>query len=93
MGDVRQCGFIAGIELVKDKATREPYPYGWQAGAQVCQRAREYGVIIRPLADTIVVMPPLVTSMESLDHLMHTVERCIAEVVHGLRQGAGDGLE
>ncbi|HPD28848.1 MAG TPA: adenosylmethionine--8-amino-7-oxononanoate transaminase [Phycisphaerae bacterium] len=93
VGDVRQCGMIAGIELVKDKSTREQYPYGMQVGAQVCAHARQYGVIIRPLADVIVIMPPLVISAENIDHLMNTVERCITEVVPRVQTGVGDGLE
>ncbi|MDM8006193.1 MAG: adenosylmethionine--8-amino-7-oxononanoate transaminase [Phycisphaerae bacterium] len=93
VGNVRQCGMIAGIELVKDKATREAYPYGLQVGAQVCAHARQYGVIIRPLADVIVIMPPLIISPESIDHLMNTVERCIEETVPRLGAGTCDGLE
>ncbi|MGQ9650420.1 MAG: adenosylmethionine--8-amino-7-oxononanoate transaminase [Phycisphaerae bacterium] len=93
VGDVRQCGMIAGIELVKDKATREAYPYGRQVGTQVCAHARQYGLIIRPLADVIVIMPPLVISPENIDHLMNTVERCITEAVPRATSGASDGLE
>jgi adenosylmethionine---8-amino-7-oxononanoate aminotransferase len=93
VGDVRQCGFIAGIELVKDKATREAYPYNLQVGAQVCAHARQYGVILRPLADTIVIMPPLIITPDNIDHLMNTVERCINEVVPRAASGTTDGLE
>lgn len=93
VGEVRQCGLIAGIELVKDLTTREAYPYALQVGAQVCARARDYGVILRPLADVIVVMPPLIISMESLDQLMNAVERSIHEVVPAVRGGVSDGLE
>lgn len=93
VGDVRQCGMIAGIELVKDKATREAYSYGLQVGAQVCAHARQYGVILRPLADVIVVMPPLAISHDNIDHLMNTVERCITEIVPRIASGASDGLE
>ena len=93
VGEVRQCGLIAGIELVRDKATGEPFAYGQQVGAQVCAHARQYGVIIRPLADVIVVFPPLIISDESLDHLMNTIERCIAEVVPRAGALEVDGLE
>jgi adenosylmethionine-8-amino-7-oxononanoate aminotransferase len=93
VGEVRQCGMIAGIELVRDKVTRESYPYGLQVGGQVCARARQYGVILRPLADTIVIMPPLIISHENIDHLLNVVERCINEVVPCASAGASDGLE
>ncbi len=93
VGDVRQWGFIAGIEIVRDKATGEPYPYGRQVGAQICANARPHGVIIRPLADTLVVFPPLIISIEMLDHMLETIERCIDEVVSGPAHAASDGLE
>jgi adenosylmethionine---8-amino-7-oxononanoate aminotransferase len=93
VGDVRQCGMIAGVELVRDKVTRESYPYALQVGAQVCALARQYGVILRPLADTIVIMPPLIISHDSIDHLLNVVERCINEVVPHASAGASDGLE
>lgn len=93
VGQVRQCGFIAGIEIVRDKATRASYPYALQVGAQICHHARQYGVILRPLADTIVIFPPLSIRPENLDHLLQTVERCINEVVPRLGAGVSDGLE
>lgn len=96
VGDVRQCGLIAGIEIVQDKASRAAYPYGRQVGAQVCSHARRYGVILRPLADTVVIMPPLVITLENLDHLMNTVERCIDEVTPRIGCSSpplADGLE
>ena len=93
VGDVRQWGFVAGVELVRDKATKQAYPYALQVGAQVCAKAIEHGVIIRPLADTIVIVPPLMISMENLDHLMDTIERCINEVVPHVTTSASDGLE
>lgn len=93
VGDVRQCGFIAGIEIVRDKRARRPYPYAAQVGAQICHRARDYGVIVRPLADTIVVMPPLSIAMENLDRLMDAVEKSIEEVMVRMHGGTVDGLE
>lgn len=93
VGDVRQCGLIAGVEIVRDKQTREAYPYAMQVGAQVCARAREHGVILRPLGDVIVIMPPLAISMESLDRILHAVESCIHQVVPRVREAHIDGLE
>jgi adenosylmethionine-8-amino-7-oxononanoate aminotransferase len=93
IGDVRQRGMMVGIELVRDKTTRQPFAYGLQVGARVCAHARQYGVILRPLADTIVVMPPLCISAENLDHIMKTVERSIHEVVPNIGTGTSDGLE
>lgn len=93
VGDVRQRGLIAGIELVADKASKKPYPYGWQVGAKVCMHAREHGVILRPLADVIVLFPPLSISLENLERLMQVVARCIEEVLADLPAAGADGYE
>ena len=69
--DVRQCGFMAGIEL---KGRWED-----RAGAKVCQRARKYGVILRPLGNTIVLMPPLSITEKELDHLLAATYQAINE--------------
>lgn len=58
VGDIRQKGLMVGIELVADPVTRQPFDPRFRVGAQVCQRIRDRGVILRPLGDTIVVMPP-----------------------------------
>lgn len=70
VGDVRQEGFMVGIELVKDKLTKEPFPSQKRIGQAVCQYARRYGVILRPLGDVIVLMPPLAISKEDLNKLL-----------------------
>ncbi len=93
VGEVRQCGMIVGIELVADRATRERFPYRWQIGAQVCRQARQYGVILRPLADVIVLFPPLSIAPENLEHLVSVTRRCIEEVLRTPHSHAGDGYE
>ena len=59
VGDIRQKGFMVGIELVADKKTRQPFDPKRRLGAEVCMNCRKHGVIIRPLGDVIVLMPPL----------------------------------
>jgi adenosylmethionine-8-amino-7-oxononanoate aminotransferase len=80
VGDVRQVGFMVGIELVKDKKTKEPYPLKLRMGHQVIRKAREKGVIIRPLGDVVVLMPPLSTSFEELEMLTSVVYESIKEI-------------
>jgi adenosylmethionine-8-amino-7-oxononanoate transaminase len=78
VGDIRQCGFIVGIELVKDKKTAEPYPYEARLGQRVMLRARKKGVVLRPLGDVIVLMPPLALNNRELDYLLKTAYQSIA---------------
>jgi adenosylmethionine-8-amino-7-oxononanoate aminotransferase len=80
VGDVRQCGFMAGTELVADRATKAPYPVEAKVGWRVIRLARERGVVIRPLGDVIVLMPPLSISIEELDLLLDVTYDCIREV-------------
>jgi adenosylmethionine---8-amino-7-oxononanoate aminotransferase len=77
VGDARQCGFIAAIELVRDKAFKEPYPWTERRGHAVCESALQEGVWIRPLGNVVVIMPPLAISMEQLDKILLAVERGI----------------
>jgi len=83
VGNVRQCGMAAGIELVEDKATRRAYPWELKTGVRVCLDARRHGIFSRPLGNTVVVFPPLVISMEELDFLMDGLERSIRAVTGG----------
>lgn len=78
VGDARQRGFIAAIELVCDKAAKEPYPWTERRGHAVCDFALKQGVWIRPLGNVLVVMPPLAISMEQLDKIMLAIEQGIA---------------
>lgn len=77
VGDVRQLGLIAGIELVRDRATGEPFPWAERRGQCVCNHALSEGVWLRPLGNVVVIMPPLSVSMEELDRICGAVERGI----------------
>ncbi len=77
VGNIRQCGFMTGIELVKDKKTREPYPWEERIGIKVMREARKRGVIIRPLGNVIVIMPPLSISMLELNRLCDIIYESI----------------
>ncbi len=57
VSEVRQCGFIAGIELMRDGI--EPFPPERSVGARVCVAARKHGLLTRPIRDVIVLIPPL----------------------------------
>jgi adenosylmethionine-8-amino-7-oxononanoate aminotransferase len=69
VGDVRQRGLMAGVEIVRDRARRTPFPPALRVGARICRLCRDQGVLLRPLGDTIVVMPPLAIDDSLLDRL------------------------
>jgi adenosylmethionine-8-amino-7-oxononanoate aminotransferase len=80
VGDIRQCGMAAGIELVQDKASRLAYPWKQRIGVQVCLEARKHGIFSRPLGNTVVVYPPLVISNVELEFLLAGLQRSIEAV-------------
>jgi adenosylmethionine---8-amino-7-oxononanoate aminotransferase len=80
VGDIRQVGFMVGIELVADKKTKEAYPPQLQIGQKVIQQARKNGAIIRPLGDVIVLMPPLSIPLDVLDRLIDITAAAIRAV-------------
>lgn len=80
VGDIRQVGFMAGIELVENRATRKPYPWEKKIGIRVIQEARKRGVILRPLGNVIVLMPPLGISREELGELIDQTYHSIRAV-------------
>jgi len=72
--EVRRCGLMIGIEL---------HPLdGRFAGAEVCERVRDHGVILRPLGDVVVWMPPLSLRAEEVVLLEQATTRAIDEVFH-----------
>ena len=70
VGEVRQKGFMVGIELVKSRKTKRLYPAAEKMGQRVIAQARKRGVIIRPLGDVIVLMPPLGIEQPVLEELL-----------------------
>jgi len=80
VGDIRQRGLMVGVELVRDQATRESFDPADRVGHLVCMAMRKHGIILRPLADTVVVLPPLSTTTGEIDKLIDALRLCIVEV-------------
>jgi adenosylmethionine-8-amino-7-oxononanoate aminotransferase len=83
VGDIRRRGTMAGIELVADRATSEPFPPEERVGPRVCRRARDLGLVIRPLGDVIVVMPALTMTLSEVRFLVDVLAQAIGEVTVG----------
>lgn len=80
VGDVRQWGLMVGIELVRDRATREAYPAKERIGHRVILEARKMGVMIRPLGSVIILMPPLSIESHEIEHLSSVLANSIRAV-------------
>lgn len=70
VGDIRQSGFMVGIELVEDKKTKRSYASEEKIGQKVVYEARKRGAVIRPLGDVVVLMPPLAIDETTLMTLL-----------------------
>lgn len=83
IGDIRQKGLMIGIELVRDKNTREPYDWVERIGVRTSMRARELGMLTRPLGNVIVFIPPLVSTEAELESMTDILAESIVDVTEG----------
>jgi adenosylmethionine-8-amino-7-oxononanoate aminotransferase len=83
VGDVRQRGLMIGIELVKDKRSKEEYPYTDRTGHRVCLAGRKREIMLRPLGNVVVILPPLSINAAEVDLLTEAVRDSIREVTEG----------
>jgi adenosylmethionine-8-amino-7-oxononanoate aminotransferase len=79
VGDIRQAGLVAGIELVKDWRTRQPFALRERAGIRVCEAMARRGVLTRPVGDVIVLMPPYCTTRAQLHKMISALQDAVSE--------------
>jgi len=80
VGDIRQAGLVAGIELVKDWRTREPFALRDRAGIRVCEAMARHGVLTRPVGNVIVLIPPYCTTKTQVHKMVEALTQGIGEV-------------
>jgi len=88
VGDVRGLGMMVGFELVKDKATREPFPLMDWTSQKVGAATLERGLIVYPLfgaadglaGDMIKLSPPLITAQAQVDEIMSILHESLTAV-------------
>ena len=91
VGDLRNKGLMGGVELVADTSTKRPFDYQQRIGAQICQTIRNHGVILRPLADVIVLMPPLSISLRNIDFLFDALQASLNDCKAAMQSAAQQG--
>lgn len=82
VAEVRQTGMIAAVELVRNQATRQPFPADERRGLRVYLHGLEHGALLRPLGNVVYFMPPYVVTEAEIDHL---VDVAIAGIQHAVR--------
>lgn len=80
VGEIRQLGFMAGIDLMADAPNNEAFPWQQLTGVNVCTAARKHGLLTRPVRDTIVLMPPLSISHNELEMAVNAISAAIAGI-------------
>src|SRR5438309_1953081 len=79
VGDIRQRGLMIGIELVRDRKTKEEFPYAERVGHKVALAARQRELMLRPLGNVVVLIPPLSIKPAEVDFLVDGVRESIVE--------------
>ena len=77
VGDIRQWGLMVGLELVRDRRQRTPYEPAEKIGMRVVHEARRRGVILRPLGNVVILMPPLSITADETDFLVRAAGESI----------------
>lgn len=77
VAEVRQCGMVLAIEMIKNKATREEFPWQERRGLRVYEYALSQGALLRPLGNVVYFMPPYVITEEQIDALFAIAGRGI----------------
>jgi adenosylmethionine-8-amino-7-oxononanoate aminotransferase len=78
---LRQRGLAAALDLAPSRATEENFPTGRRTGLQVCLRARAHGLLLRPLGDSLLLVPPLCLDEAELGELVRRTVRAIDDVL------------
>lgn len=81
VGDIRQVGLVAGVELVRDFQTREPFPLAMRVGLRVCEAMARRGVLTRPIGNVVVLMPPYCSTAAQVRTMVEALRQSLRAVV------------
>lgn len=78
VGDIRQCGYMVGIELVQDQSQKIPFPASDRIGHKIAMTARALGLLIRPIGTIMILMPPLSATIKELEQMVAILKLAIS---------------
>lgn len=81
VGEIRSVGLINAIELVQDKAAKQPFAAQQRIGYQIYKKALNKGVVLRPLGDVLYFNPPLTINRQEMDFVVQVCKECINDVL------------
>jgi L-2,4-diaminobutyrate transaminase len=91
IGDVRGKGLFQGIEFVRNRASREPFPAKLAFGVRVGRRALDNGLLCRFDPHWLALGPPLISTAAQIDEMLAILDRSLQEVLHDLSVKGSDG--
>ncbi|MEW6694880.1 putative aminotransferase [Tepidimonas thermarum] len=86
VGVAETCGFVAGLILVRDKATLAPFPEEWAVGMTCRAHCFDTGVVMRAVGDRMIIAPPLVMTRADIDDMIALIRRALDATWADLRQ-------
>ena len=81
VGDVRQEGTILAVEIVAERSSRKPFPAEERRGARICQAAKQFGLLTRPIGDVLILMPPYSTTSDELEQMVSALQKALAKEI------------
>ena len=81
VGDVRREGMILAVEIVRDFETRGAFAYTERVGHRICEAAKKCGLLTRPIADVVVLMPPYCVTEAQLGRMVDALWEALCEVL------------
>jgi 4-aminobutyrate--pyruvate transaminase len=88
VGEARAVGLVGGIEIVRDKKTKQSFDPAQAMALEVTKRAQEHGLIVRPIVDTVAVCPPLIITEVELNDLFDRLGRALDDTLGFVRQSS-----
>ncbi len=85
IGDVNGVGLLYGLEIVKNKQTREAFDPALKVGQSVADHALGHGLIVRVIGDRLVFAPPLIITEDEIDALADALGKALDDAVAGLQ--------
>jgi len=80
VADIHHCGLVAGIDLARSRRRQEFFKIEERMGVKICLALRRKEIWLRPLGNTLILVPPLASTIEHIDHLINSIEECLEAV-------------
>lgn len=92
VGDAETCGFVAGLVLVQDKATRKAFPEDWAVGMMCRAHCFGNGLVMRAVGDRMIIAPPLTMTRAQIDEMAVLIKKALDLTLQELQSQGKFGI-